>query len=120
MSFKIGDEVICIAPEATKDAWVDPRTGRAKAGPCYKEVTNIIRLPDEEFLEFAEYGLGSGFHKRYFRKLSEIEDLRAYKFTTAILEDLSAPIKIGKGLPQREPLLTPEQMEAIINYILKN
>ena len=110
MSFKVGDEVICVAEGANKDSWVDPRNGKSKAGPCYKEITNIIRLPDEKFLEFVEYGIGNGFHSRYFRKLSEIEDLRAYKLNTTILEDLSAPIKIGKGLPQREEL---EKLEKI-------
>ncbi len=107
MSFKVGDKVICIDGES----WIMADTGCQIVGPKTDEITTISSIkPENGYLRFEEYQDIGYYASHHFRKLSEIEDLRAYKLNTTILEDLSAPIKIGKGLPQREELKELEKI----------
>ena len=107
MSFKVGDKVICL----DGSSWITANTLAPIIGPKTDEITIILDIkPENGYLKFVEYQLSGYYASKYFRKLSEIEDLRAYKLNTTILEDLSAPIKIGKGLPQREELKELEKI----------
>jgi len=102
MSFKIGEEVVCIAEEK----WHDAVTKEIAIGPKKDDICTIVAIKTIEpylGLGFIEYP-GYLFDARYFRKLSDIQALQNYKLNTTILEDLSAPIKIGKGLPKPQEL----------------
>ncbi len=117
MSFKVGDKVICINGGNWSTVEIKPTGDLNKIqdkapGPEKDDILTIAFIHQVETylgLGFPEYP-GDLFGSDYFRKLSEIEDLRAYKLNTTILEDLSAPIKIGKGLPQREELKELEKI----------
>lgn len=116
MSFKTGDKVICII----SDSWdILGIKGDSKkviqsnvAGPAKDEITTVSFVKSFNKLTglgFVEYpGHQDLFDSRFFRKLSEIKDLQNYKVNVTILEDLSAPIKIGKGLPS---IPKPQELE---------
>lgn len=121
MNFKIGDKVICI----DGGIWTYAGTNLSALGPKTDEILVIHDIrPDNNFLKFEEYRDCGFYDHNYFRKLSDIQALRDYKLNTTILEDLSAPIKIGKGLPQREPLpmlllINPKQEHSWIKKYIK-
>lgn len=109
MSFKVGDKVICIVDEN----WRIVDTKEITTGPKKDDelIVAVVKTVEPYLaLGFVEWPANDLFDARYFRKLSDIQALHDYKLNTTILEDLSAPIKIGKGLPQREEL---EKLEKI-------
>lgn len=99
MNFKIGDKVICV----TDGTWVTRISKDSKPGPKKDDILIVTGIDEEGDLGFAEYSIYF-FDYRMFRKLSDIKSLQDYKLNTTILEDLSAPIKIGKGLPKPQEL----------------
>jgi len=115
MSFNIGDKVVCIGTGVWDIFDIPSNTFVSKKvfGPKENDVLDIynIDLIDRYIgLSFIEYGVSNYYDSNYFRKLSDIQALRDYKLNITILEDLSAPIKISKGLPS---IPKPQELETL-------
>ncbi len=90
MSFKVGDEVICVAPTADGE-WID-RKGAVSDGPKYKDELVVSGLDNEGYLMFKEYKVNEGYNPAHFRKKQK------HTFKNSTTANLASRIREEKGI----------------------